>query len=72
MRQKRKTYRRKNDRNSLYDHLLTYRPIEIVNPHQAFLTSIVELFLSQWRNRLLIAQMTRREAKRLKTRSDTE
>jgi lipopolysaccharide transport system permease protein len=32
-----------------------------VNPHQAFSTGIVELFLSQWRNRQLIAQMTKRE-----------
>jgi lipopolysaccharide transport system permease protein len=32
-----------------------------VNPHQAFPASIVELFLSQWRNRQLIAQMTKRE-----------
>jgi hypothetical protein len=33
-----------------------------VNPHQAFPKSIVELFLSQWRNRQFIAQMTKREA----------
>lgn len=32
-----------------------------MNPHQAFSTGIVELFLSQWRNRQLIAQMTKRE-----------
>ena len=32
-----------------------------MNPHQAFSTSVVELFLSQWRNRQLIAQMTKRE-----------
>jgi len=32
-----------------------------VNPHQAFPANIVELFRSQWRNRQLIAQMTKRE-----------
>lgn len=32
-----------------------------MNPHQAFPANIVELFRSQWRNRQLIAQMTKRE-----------
>jgi lipopolysaccharide transport system permease protein len=32
-----------------------------VNPHQAFPANIFELFRSQWRNRQLIAQMTKRE-----------
>jgi lipopolysaccharide transport system permease protein len=32
-----------------------------VNPHQPYPTSIYALFLSQWRNRQLIAQMTKRD-----------
>ena len=32
-----------------------------MNPHKAFPTSIVELFLSQWRNRQLIIQLTKRD-----------
>lgn len=32
-----------------------------MNPHQAFPANIVELFRSQWRNRQLIAQMTKRD-----------
>lgn len=32
-----------------------------MNPHQGFPTTISELFLSQWRNRQLIVQLTKRE-----------
>jgi lipopolysaccharide transport system permease protein len=32
-----------------------------VNPHQAFPTDISEMFLSQWRNRHLIVQLTKRD-----------
>ena len=32
-----------------------------MNPHQAFPASIVELFASQWRNRQLIVQLTKRD-----------
>jgi lipopolysaccharide transport system permease protein len=32
-----------------------------MNPHQPFQTGITELFLSQWRNRWLIVQLTKRE-----------